>query len=103
MTDPSKINFVCGECFHWVLQEASGPVTIGAAPRGICYGAPPTAWAIINKGETRVAAQTNLRPVLPASERACGMFTPRTLMNSDRPRCEHGAFMTDPCTICCRG
>jgi hypothetical protein len=80
MSDMTKIEFNCGACFHWLLQEASGPVTIGAAPRGICYGGPPTAFAIINKGETRVAAQTNLRPVLPATERACGMFTPRSLM-----------------------
>jgi hypothetical protein len=74
----SDINYSCGACFHWALQvEGTGPVTIGAPKRGICFGMPPTAFAVINQRDQRVAAQTNLRPVLPESERACGMFLPR--------------------------
>ena len=68
----------CGSCFHWALQtEGTGPVTIGAPKRGICYGAPPAAFAIIDSRSQRVAAQTNLRPVLPETERICGFYVPR--------------------------
>jgi len=77
----NAIEFKCGACFHWVLQESNtGPVTIGAAQRGICFGAPPTAQAIVDQKHMRVAAQTNLRPVLPENERACGAFVPVSAM-----------------------
>ena len=83
MSASKTINFVCGACFHWAHQESgTGPVTIGEARRGICYGMPPTAQAIVDNKHMRVAAQTNLRPVLPETERACGMFLPEHAMNT---------------------
>jgi len=77
------INFICGACFHWAEQtKDTGPVVIGGPKRGICYGMPPTAQAIVDAKHMRVAAQTNLRPVLPENERACGLFMPMHAMNT---------------------
>ena len=75
------ITFKCGACFHWVEHDFGGPVTIGAPARtGICFGAPPTARAVLDKHD-RLVGQGNLRPILGESERACGAFIPRAAAN----------------------
>ena len=78
----TQFKYVCGECFHWVKKETgTGPVTIGAPARGVCYGAPPTPFAIIERGQRHVTAQTDLRPSPAETERGCGAFVPRDAMS----------------------
>lgn len=76
MSDP-KIAFQCGNCFHWVEVEVVGPVTIGSAPRGNCYGAPPAVAVKWDKHTGLPAGQMNMRPATLETERACGAFVPR--------------------------
>jgi len=69
----------CGNCLFWHRVEMKGPVTIGDAVRGVCFGAPPTAVPVHDK-QGRTVGQHNLRPMTPDTERACGLFTPIELL-----------------------
>jgi hypothetical protein len=65
--------FTCEQCHFWRPVEAVGPVTIGAIPRGNCYGVPPTPVEVVRHG---VKGQKNLRAQTPAHEPACALFIP---------------------------
>lgn len=69
------IAFQCGNCFHWQPTQEDGiNVTIGEPKRGLCFGAPPQLRFITQNG--KIVGQQNMRPVIAASERGCGVFMP---------------------------
>jgi hypothetical protein len=63
----------CGQCVHWREADAQGPVTIGSAPRGICFGVPPTPIVAMDP-RTKQTGQMNLRPQTLATETACSLY-----------------------------
>jgi hypothetical protein len=70
MKDP---DFKCGTCFHWVEALATGPVTIGEAKRGVCFGVPPTPFPVFDKAGNMKGAQ-NIRASTKEAERACALY-----------------------------
>jgi hypothetical protein len=80
MTEPKSVSYVCGSCFHWEeAKDLPGPVTIGDARRGICFGAPPACRAVIDRHTQIQTGQANMRPLTKATERACGAFMPHDM------------------------
>jgi len=68
---------VCGLCLFWRKVDARGPVTIGAASVGVCYGVPPTPRPVLDnpmKSTALMIGQANMRPMTIESEPACGLF-----------------------------
>ena len=64
----------CGQCVFWDRKELATP-QIGVGAIGVCYGAPPTAALVYDRPGGPAVAQRNVRPMLPESERPCGLFT----------------------------
>lgn len=81
---PVVINATCGNCAAWREVEPTGPVTIGAKRRGICYGVPATPFPQFTG--SRVTGQLDLRPC-PGEDESCLLFTPRgDLIPSQTPQ-----------------
>jgi hypothetical protein len=70
----TEIKGVCGECVFWIRGDIGGPRLLGAADIGLCFGVPPVPRAVLDK-HGRLTGQGNMRPMLPATERCCSLFT----------------------------
>jgi hypothetical protein len=76
MNEPKPVSYVCGSCFHWEEAKDLPAFEIGAARRGICFGAPPACRPVLDRRTGDQVGQANMRPLTKATERACGHFMP---------------------------